>query len=128
MHCIAMLHNNFGLDSPMDPRSTPLSYIFNPLFRDTPHDSIFLKYKYKYRYKYKYKYTNTACDAVQESTDVCYIFEELVVQQCQKLYYQVFNLQIQQYKHKYKYKYKYKYTNTAFDEVPKRPNICYIFE
>ena len=36
-----MLNHNFRLDRPTDLRSAPLDYIFNALFRDTPHHNDF---------------------------------------------------------------------------------------
>ena len=45
-------------------------------------------------------------------------FEKRIVQGYQKWYFHESNMQIQ----------KYKYTNTAYDKVPERPNMLYIFE
>ena len=47
-----------------------------------------------------------------------YIFEKRIVQGYQKRYSHVSNVQI----------HKYKYTNTAYDEVPERPNMQYILK
>ena len=56
------------------------------------------------------KYTNTAYDEVPERPKIWYIFEKRIVQGCQKLYYHVSNVQMQ-------------------NKVPERPNIMwYIFE
>ena len=49
-----------------------------------------------------HKYTNTAYDKMTEIPNICYIFEQLVVQGCQKWYSGLSNTQI----------HKYKYTNT----------------
>ena len=70
-----------------------------------------------------------------EIPNICYIFEQLVVQGCQKWYSGLSDTQI----HKYKYantlpRYPntnmkiHKYTNTALVKVEHRHNICYIFE
>ena len=50
-----------------------------------------------------------------------YIFEKGIAQGFQKLYFHVSNAQIQKIQ-------RHKYTNTAYDEVPERPNMWYIFE
>ena len=55
-----------------------------------------------------------------------HIFEKRIVQGYQKLYFHVSNTQIQKYK--YANTQIHKYTNTAYDEVPERPNMWYIFE
>ena len=55
-----------------------------------------------------------------------HIFEKRIVQGYQKLYFHVSNMQIQKYK--YSNSQIHKYTNTAYDEVPERPNMCHIFE
>ena len=55
-----------------------------------------------------------------------HIFEKRIVQGYQKGYSRVSNMQIQKYK--YTNTQIHKYTNTAYDEVPERPNMWYIFE
>ena len=52
-----------------------------------------------------------------------HIFEKRIVQGYQKLYSHVSNTQIQNTHTQI-----HKYTNTAYDEVPERPNMWYIFE
>ena len=54
------------------------------------------------------------------------MFEKRIVQGCQRLYSHVSKVQIQKYK--YTNTQTHKYTNTAYDEVPEKPNMCYIFE
>ena len=71
-------------------------------------------------------YKNTAYDQVPETPNMWHIFEKRIVQGYQKLHFHVSNMQIQKYK--YSNTLVHKYTNTAYDEVPERPNMCHIFE
>ena len=84
------------------------------------------KRKYKNTTTQIHKYTNTAYDKVPEKPTMWYIFEKRIVQVYQKLYSHVSKAQIQKYK--YKNAQTHKYTNTAYDEVPEKPNMWYIFE
>ena len=87
-----------------------------------------LIHKYTNTNTQRHKDTYTAYDKVPERPSMCYIFEKRLVQGYQKLHSRVSNSQIQKYKYK-KYKYKiHKYTNTAYDKVPERHNMWYIFE
>ena len=61
-----------------------------------------------------------------ERPNMWYIFEKRIVQGYQKLYSHVPNAQIQKYK--FTNTQIHKYTNTAYDEVPERPNMWHIFE
>ena len=57
-----------------------------------------------------------------ERPNMWYIFEKRIVQGYQKSYSHMANAQIQKYKFKI-----HKYTYTAYDEVPKRSIMWYIF-
>ena len=73
-----------------------------------------------------YKYTNTAYVKVPERPNMWHIFEKGIVQRYRIWYFHVSNMQIQKYK--YTNTQIHKYTNTAYDEVPERPNMWHIFE
>jgi len=86
-----------------------------PKYLINPYNAIFLKsqgskdikndildcqiHKYTNTNTQIHKYTNTACDKMTDIPNICYIFEQLVVQGCQKRYSGLSNTQI----HKYKY-------------------------
>ena len=63
---------------------------------------------------------------VADRPNMCYIFENVMVQGPQKQCSQVSDVQI----HKYKYTNTqiHKYTNTVLVKVADWPNMCYIFE
>ena len=65
------------------------------------------------------KYTNTAYDKMTEIPNICYIFEQLVVQGCQKWYSGLSDTQI----------HKYKFTNTQIQYMTKwqKYSTCAIF-
>ena len=89
-----------------------------PKYLINPYNAIFLKsqgskdikndildcqiHKYTNTNTQIHKYTNTAYDKMTEIPNICYIFEQLVVQGCQKWYSGLSDTQI----------HKYKFTNT----------------
>ena len=75
-----------------------------------------------------HKYTNTACDEVPETPNMCYIFEKPRVQGHQTWYSGLSNTHLHKYKYTNTNSQKHKYTNTAYDKMTEIPNICYIFE
>ena len=67
-----------------------------------------------------HKYTNTVWVKFADRSNMCYIFEKVMVRGPQKQCYRVSDMQI--------HKYKYTKTNTVGVKFADRPNMCYIFE
>ena len=83
----------------------------------------------KYTNTQIHKHTNTQIQHMtncQKIPTMWYISEKKIVQGCPKLYSHVSKAQIQKYK--YTNTQTHKYTNTAYDKVPERPTMWYIFE
>ena len=93
----------------MDLRSTLLNYILNALFRDTP--LAYLSSRHVTYVTHVTRVTHMTHDTqVADRLNMCYIFENVMVQGPQKQCSQSSDVKI----HKYKYTYTqiHKYTNT----------------
>ena len=105
------------MECPLDLRSTLLNYILNALFRDTP--LAYLSSRHVTYVTHVTRVTHMTHDTqVADRPNMCYIFENVMVQGPQNQCSQVSDVQI----------HKYKYTNTGLVKVADWLSMCYIFE
>ena len=106
----SILGHNFWMECPRDLNSTPLSYIFNALFRDTPLAYFssqhmchvcHVPFSQKGTKLRKFKCTNTDSVKLADRPNMSYIFEKVMVQGPQTLFpcFLCANTQIQIHKY-----------------------------